>query len=249
MTIKFVCQQCGHKLKADDELAGKRVRCTRCSQVAIVPAPNVASQGKAVDSPESIARSNNNAAPSGDLGEGSDSPAQFATDTGRVKHEDRSIWTRPIGVSSAPQTSPEERTTTWNAITRGRDPKVLVTVDRTLAPGLRWGLLAQCWFTDLGIFVLGVIDLNTSNVENPGPAYDKALSKVRLAPLSNGFLNAPKEVLYIAPEEIQGIEFKATPYGSMQVHAMYGALNVPIAVASTESLSGKFHRDFRGLFG
>jgi hypothetical protein len=43
MSIKFICPECGHKLKAGDGLAGKRVRCTQCSRVVIVPISNATS--------------------------------------------------------------------------------------------------------------------------------------------------------------------------------------------------------------
>jgi len=39
MSIKFICPGCGHKLRAQEDLAGKRVRCTRCSRVTVVPVP------------------------------------------------------------------------------------------------------------------------------------------------------------------------------------------------------------------
>jgi len=41
MFIKFLCFACGHKLKASPALAGKRARCTRCSQTVVVPRPHV----------------------------------------------------------------------------------------------------------------------------------------------------------------------------------------------------------------
>jgi hypothetical protein len=71
MSIKFTCKECGHKLKAGDGQAGKRVRCTQCRGVAIVPAP--------------VARGRNArpeiASPAGDgpenSGEGEDAAAAF----------------------------------------------------------------------------------------------------------------------------------------------------------------------------
>jgi hypothetical protein len=39
MFIRFLCICCGHKLKAPPDLAGKRARCTRCSQAVVVPRP------------------------------------------------------------------------------------------------------------------------------------------------------------------------------------------------------------------
>jgi hypothetical protein len=44
MFIKFLCVSCGHKLKADAKLAGKRARCTRCSRSVTIPGPE-ANQG------------------------------------------------------------------------------------------------------------------------------------------------------------------------------------------------------------
>ena len=39
MTIRFLCANCGKKLKADESLAGARVRCTGCHTAQLVPAP------------------------------------------------------------------------------------------------------------------------------------------------------------------------------------------------------------------
>lgn len=44
MAIHFRCQACGHKLKADASLAGRRVACTRCHDVQTVPAPALAEE-------------------------------------------------------------------------------------------------------------------------------------------------------------------------------------------------------------
>lgn len=35
--IRFRCQECGKKLKADDEIVGRKVKCTRCDNVETVP--------------------------------------------------------------------------------------------------------------------------------------------------------------------------------------------------------------------
>lgn len=45
MSIKYLCPACGHKLRADAALAGMRARCTRCKQVATVPAGDSAPAG------------------------------------------------------------------------------------------------------------------------------------------------------------------------------------------------------------
>jgi hypothetical protein len=39
MTIRFNCPSCGHSLKCGDEVAGKRVKCTRCPTVTTAPIP------------------------------------------------------------------------------------------------------------------------------------------------------------------------------------------------------------------
>jgi hypothetical protein len=39
MFIKFLCDGCGHKLKAPPALAGKHAKCTRCSKAVVVPLP------------------------------------------------------------------------------------------------------------------------------------------------------------------------------------------------------------------
>ena len=39
MFIKFLCDCCGHKLKAPPGLAGKQAKCTRCSKAVVVPLP------------------------------------------------------------------------------------------------------------------------------------------------------------------------------------------------------------------
>lgn len=38
MSIAFLCAECGHSLKAADEFAGRRTRCTRCSATNTIPA-------------------------------------------------------------------------------------------------------------------------------------------------------------------------------------------------------------------
>jgi hypothetical protein len=43
--VKFFCQKCGHKLKANTDRAGKRCKCTRCGQVMYVPVPSPDNQG------------------------------------------------------------------------------------------------------------------------------------------------------------------------------------------------------------
>ena len=35
--IRFRCKTCGKKLKADEQIVGRRVRCTKCDSVEIVP--------------------------------------------------------------------------------------------------------------------------------------------------------------------------------------------------------------------
>jgi biopolymer transport protein ExbD len=37
--IRFDCPQCGKRLKADDEFAGRRVKCSRCAAELLVPEP------------------------------------------------------------------------------------------------------------------------------------------------------------------------------------------------------------------
>ena len=37
MSIQFNCPQCGKSLKAPDEFGGRKVRCTACKQVVVVP--------------------------------------------------------------------------------------------------------------------------------------------------------------------------------------------------------------------
>lgn len=37
--IRFRCKNCGKKLKADEQIVGRRVRCTKCDSVEIVPKP------------------------------------------------------------------------------------------------------------------------------------------------------------------------------------------------------------------
>lgn len=37
MTIRFTCEKCGKKLKAGDDQAGSRFKCTRCGQFGFVP--------------------------------------------------------------------------------------------------------------------------------------------------------------------------------------------------------------------
>jgi|SRR6516165_10404140 len=39
MFIKFLCDCCGHKLKAPPALAGKQAKCTRCCKAVVVPPP------------------------------------------------------------------------------------------------------------------------------------------------------------------------------------------------------------------
>jgi hypothetical protein len=39
MFIKFLCDCCGHKLKAPPALAGRRAQCTHCSKAVLVPLP------------------------------------------------------------------------------------------------------------------------------------------------------------------------------------------------------------------
>jgi biopolymer transport protein ExbD len=42
VNIRFVCPQCGHRLKADEASAGSRALCTKCRTVVTVPAAQVA---------------------------------------------------------------------------------------------------------------------------------------------------------------------------------------------------------------
>jgi hypothetical protein len=39
MTIRFDCPVCGHSLKCAEEVAGKRVKCTRCAAITTAPTP------------------------------------------------------------------------------------------------------------------------------------------------------------------------------------------------------------------
>ena len=39
MAVLFNCPYCAHELRANDQMAGKRVRCNECGQLLIVPIP------------------------------------------------------------------------------------------------------------------------------------------------------------------------------------------------------------------
>jgi biopolymer transport protein ExbD len=41
VSIRFVCPQCGHRLKADESAAGSRALCTKCRNVVTVPSAEV----------------------------------------------------------------------------------------------------------------------------------------------------------------------------------------------------------------
>lgn len=57
MTIRFVCTDCGKKLKAPDEYFGRQVQCTGCGMVQDVPEPSsVAAIGEAPVAPRRVAR-------------------------------------------------------------------------------------------------------------------------------------------------------------------------------------------------
>ena len=43
MPIAFACPQCGHKLRAGDQQAGQRARCTRCGTTVVIPQPQLLS--------------------------------------------------------------------------------------------------------------------------------------------------------------------------------------------------------------
>ena len=47
MSFEFLCGACGARLRIDDDLAGKPVKCSQCS--AVVPAK--AGEGMAIESP------------------------------------------------------------------------------------------------------------------------------------------------------------------------------------------------------
>lgn len=49
--IRFRCKTCGKKLKADEQIVGRRVRCTKCDSIEIVPKDVVAITNSLGDSP------------------------------------------------------------------------------------------------------------------------------------------------------------------------------------------------------
>lgn len=54
MSISFPCMVCGHKLKAAPEQAGRRVKCTRCESVQVVPVPRAVPLPQARPIPRAI---------------------------------------------------------------------------------------------------------------------------------------------------------------------------------------------------
>lgn len=49
--IRFRCKKCGKKLKADDEIIGRKVKCTRCDKVARVPPTDNLAKSTPAESP------------------------------------------------------------------------------------------------------------------------------------------------------------------------------------------------------
>lgn len=49
--IRFRCKTCGKKLKADEQIVGRRVRCTKCDSIEIVPKGDVANPNSLENSP------------------------------------------------------------------------------------------------------------------------------------------------------------------------------------------------------
>ena len=51
--LRFFCTDCGHKLKAPPEQAGKRCKCTRCGQTMTIPggSPEEAEEAKTAPPP------------------------------------------------------------------------------------------------------------------------------------------------------------------------------------------------------
>ena len=61
--IRFRCKTCGKKLKADERIAGRRVHCTKCESVEIVPqeATSTKAVGKSETSPQDLEKEPENA--------------------------------------------------------------------------------------------------------------------------------------------------------------------------------------------
>ena len=61
--IRFRCKTCGKKLKADERIAGRRVHCTKCESVEIVPqeATSTKAVGKSENSPKDLEKEPENA--------------------------------------------------------------------------------------------------------------------------------------------------------------------------------------------
>jgi DNA-directed RNA polymerase subunit RPC12/RpoP len=49
--IRFRCKTCGKKLKADEQIVGRRVRCTKCDSIEIVPKGDVTNSKSLGESP------------------------------------------------------------------------------------------------------------------------------------------------------------------------------------------------------
>jgi len=89
MSIKFLCATCGHKLRAGDALAGKRVRCTRCDRIAVVPAAAAPAQAAPR---EPAASAVGEGAPTGAA---DDEAAAFLLEPGAAAASRRPTWEGP----------------------------------------------------------------------------------------------------------------------------------------------------------
>ncbi len=75
--IRFRCKNCGKKLKADEQIVGRRVRCTKCDSVEIVPEDAIPSKPSGINTSENDALRNDSLATAKESGDGFLSPTEM----------------------------------------------------------------------------------------------------------------------------------------------------------------------------